>query len=156
MPFTTAYANQILNYTLAKVATLNAPSMVYIGLCTNDPEKSSGNVNEISGGGYHRVLIAQKGGTHPNYFSNAQSRAITNNYQINWTKATADWERVKGFFLSSSPTVGETSEIFFYGSLELDEETKAAGGLLVEAGSVALFDPNTFKIEFPATDVAIE
>lgn len=156
MPFTNKYANDILNYTLAKTATLNAPSMVYIGLCTNDPEVSGGTVNEISGGGYSRVLVSQRGETYPNYFGSAAGRAITNDYQINWTKATYDWSRVKGFFLSTSPTVGETSSIFFYGKLELTEDQEAAGGLMVEAGSVALFDPKTFKIEFPATDVAIE
>ena len=31
-------------------------------------------------------------------------------------------------------------------------EEEAAGGLLIEAGSVALFDPQTLKIEFPTTD----
>lgn len=152
MPFTTTYANNILNYALSKTAQLTAPSAVYIGLCTNDPEADNGAITELSGGGYSRVLIAQKNETYPNVMGSANNRAISNSYQINWTKATLDWARINGFFLSSSPSVGETSGIFFYGALELTEEQKAAGGLLVEAGAVALFDPQTFKIEFPATD----
>ena len=156
MPFSTNYANKILNYTFSKTKELEAPNMVYIGLCTNDPEASGGTVNEISGGSYSRVLVSQRDETYPNYFGSAFGRAITNDYQINWTKATKDWSRVKGFFLATSHTVGETTSIFFYGKLELTEDQEAAGGLLVEAGSVALFDPKTFKIEFPAADVAIE
>lgn len=154
MPFTNNYANNILNYAFAKTASLTAPSAVYIGLTTNDPEADGGTFNEISGGGYARVLISQKGESFPNVIGSASNRAITNPYQINWYKATADWPRVNGFILSSSPTVGETSNVFFYGALDLDAAIKAAGGLLVEAGAVALFDPNTLKIEFPAQDVA--
>lgn len=154
MPFTTTYANNILNYALSKTAQLTAPSAVYIGLCTNDPEADNGAITELSGGGYARVLIAQKNETYPNVMGSANNRAISNSNQINWTKATLDWARINGFFLSSSATVGETSGIFFYGALELTEDQKAAGGLLVEAGAVALFDPQTFKIEFPATDVS--
>lgn len=154
MPFTDSYANGILNYALAKTAQLTAPSAVYIGLCTNDPEADGGTVREISGGGYARVMLSQKGASYPALIGSASGRSIKNNAQINWTKATADWPRVKGFFLSSSASVGETSAVFFYGKLDLPADIEAAGGLLVEAGAVALFDPNTFKIEFPAADVS--
>ena len=156
MPFTTTYANSILNYTFSKVSQLTAPSAVYIGLCSNNPESDNGSITELSGGGYHRVMISQKGEMYPNLINLASDRAIVNQYQINWSKATTDWPRVKGLFLSSSPTVGETTSIFFYGALELTEEQELAGGLLVEAGAVALFDPQTFKISFPAKDVTDE
>lgn len=145
MPFTDSYANQILNYTLAKTATLNAPSAVYIGLCTNDPEASGGTINELSGGGYSRVMVSQKNETYPDVIGNASDRAITNPKQINWAKATLGWPEANGFFLSSSPTVGETASIFFYGKLEEP--------VICEAGSVALFDPYTLKISFPENDV---
>lgn len=145
MPFTDTYANQILNYTLAKVVSLNAPSAVYIGLCTNDPEADGGTINELSGGGYSRVMVSQKDETYPDVIGTASARSITNPKQINWTKATLDWPEAHGFFLSSSPTVGETSSIFFYGKLE--EPVTCA------AGAVALFDPNTLRISFPTTDV---
>lgn len=156
MPFTDTYANSILNYTFSKVSQLTAPAAVYIGLCSNNPESDNGSITELSGGGYHRVMISQRGETYPDLISLASDRMISNQHQINWSKATADWARAKGFFLSSSPTVGETTSIFFYGALELTEEQELAGGLLVEAGAVALFDPQTFKIEFPETDVSSE
>ena len=146
MPFTTTYANNILNYLFAKVQTLNAPTAVYIGLCENDPEADSGAISELSGKGYSRVLIAQKGEAYPNVIGSASDRTIKNTYQINWTKATGDWAEAKGFFLSSSPTVGETNGIFFYGKLE--------SPVTCVAGAVALFDPNALTISFPEADVA--
>lgn len=150
MPFSTTYANDILNYTFAKTQSLTAPSAVYIGLSTNDPEADGGAFTELSGNGYARVLISQRGATYPALIGSAASRAISNIAQINWTKATADWVRVKGFGLFSSASGGTH---FFYGKLELTEEEEAAGGILCEVGAVMLFDPNTLKISFPTTDV---
>lgn len=149
MPFSTAYANSFLNYTFAKNTGLTAPNMVYIGLCTNDPEADDGTFNELSGKGYARVLISQKSETYPNVIGSASARSITNTQQINWTKATADWERVNGFGLFSSETGGTP---FFYGKLDLSDEVIAEGGLLVPSGAVALFDPNTLLISFSDTD----
>lgn len=150
MPFSTTYANNILNYLFSKTSTLTAPDYVYLGLSTNDPEADGGTFTELSGGGYARVLISQKGVTYPNVIGSASSRAITNQYQINWTKATLDWSRVKGFGLFSAASGGTP---FFYGALELTDEEAEAGGILCEAGAVMLFDPQTLKISFPATDV---
>ena len=144
MPFSDSYANQILNYALAKTATLNAPTAVYIGLCTNDPEADGGTFNELSltgGYGYSRVMIVRRDETYPNVIGTAANRAITNQYQINWTKATLDWPEAKGFGLFSAATGGSP---FFYGKLEEP--------VTCVAGAVALFDPQTLRISFPATD----
>lgn len=150
MPFSTTYANNILNYLFSKTATLTAPSEVYIALSTNDPEADGGTFTELSGGGYARVLISQKGESYPNVIGSASNRAITNPYQINWTKATLDWARVKGWGLFTAATGGT---LIYYGKMELTEEEEAAGGILCEAGSVFLFDPQTLKISFLTTDV---
>ena len=148
MPFNNTYANNILNWAFGKGA-LSSHSKVYIGLCSNDPEAGNGTFNELSGGGYARVLISQLNSEYPGLMNGASGRAITNGMQINWTKATANWARAKGFGLF---TVEAGGAPYFYGKLKLNAEEEAAGGLLVEAGSVALFDPQTLKIEFPATD----
>ena len=152
MPLTTAYANDYLDFLLAKKTSMTVPSQVWMGLCSNDPEADKGAITELSGGGYTRVLISQKGAAYPDFVGSSASRAITNTKQINWAKATADWKRVNGFFLSASGVVGETTQIFFYGKLELSAADATAGGLLVEAGSVALFDPEAFKIRFSVSD----
>ena len=144
MPFTDSYANSILNYLMAKTGSLTAPSAVYIGLTKNDPT-INGTFEELSGNGYSRVLISSKGVSYPDVIGSASDRAITNSKQINWTKATAKWPEAKGFILSSSSTVGETTSIFFYGALDTP--------VTCDAGAVALFDPQTLKISIPATDL---
>ena len=152
MPFSDNYANQILNYTLSKTATLTAPAAVYIGLCTNDPEADGGTFSELSGGGYARVLISQKGETYPDVIGSASGRQITNAKQINWAKFT-EKKTAQGFGLFSAPSGGTP---FFYGKLDLTEEQAAAGGVVCEAGSVMLFDPGTLTISFPEADVTTE
>lgn len=145
MPFSDTYANNILDFIFAKTASLSAPSAVYVGLCSNDPEADSGAITELSGNGYTRVLVSQRGASYPNAIGSASGRMIQNTQQINWTKATADWAEAKGFFLSSSPTVGEKTAIFFYG--KLDEPVTCV------SGAVALFDPQTLKISFPKSEI---
>lgn len=143
MPFSTNYANNILSVIFGKMASLTAPSSVYIGLCSNDPEESNGSVTELSGNGYSRVLVSLKGEAFPNTFGSPSNRKIENTYQINWTKATGDWAEAKGFFLTDAQTGGN---IIFYGKL--------AEPVTVETGMVALFDPYAFRISFPDKDVA--
>lgn len=151
MPFSDTYANNILNWTFGK-RSLSSHSRVYIGLCTNNPETDGGTINELSGGGYERVLISQFDSEYPGLMNSATLRSIINGKQINWTKATSNWALVNGFFLSTSPAVGEKANIFFYGGLELTEDQEIAGGLEVVAGAVALFDPQSLRISFPETD----
>ena len=145
MPFNDTYANNILNYAFAKTQQLTAPTAVYIGLCSNDPEADGGTFTELSGNGYHRVVISVRNEAYPNVINPASDRAIVNTKQINWTKATGDWVDAKGFGLFSSET-DETP--FFYGKLQEP--------VSVKAGSVALFDPYAFKITFPESDVVEE
>jgi len=143
MPFSNTYANEILNYTMGKIASLTAPTYVYIGLSTNDPEADNGTFNELSGNNYARVLISIKNETYPDVIGSASDRVIQNTKQINWNKSTGDWATAKGFGLFSAVTGGTP---FFYGKLDAE--------VTVPTGAVALFDPNTLKISFPTTDVS--
>ena len=145
MPFNDSYANQILNFAFAKVYQLTPPSTVYIGLSSNNPEADGGTFTELSGNGYHRVLVSVRNETYPNVINSATDRYIVNTKQVNWTKATGDWIDAKGFGLFSAETGGTP---FFYGKLEEP--------VSVKAGSVALFDPYAFKITFPEEDVVEE
>lgn len=149
MPFSTTYANNILNWMFGKSNSLSSHSKVYIGLSSNDPEASNGTFSELSGNGYHRVLISQSGETYPDFISSATNRSITNPKQINWTKATADWPNAKGFGLFTGETGGQP---YFYGALTDSNGNKTE--IEVPTGAVALFDPNTLKISFPTTDIS--
>lgn len=143
MPFSTTYANNLLNWAFGKSQGLTAHSKVYIGLSSNDPEADNGTFTELSGSGYSRVLISQYGETYPDVIGSASARSITNPKQINWTKATADWLNAKGFGLFTAEAGGSP---YFYGKLDTEVE--------VPTGAVALFDPNTLKISFPTTDIS--
>ncbi len=143
MPFSTTYANNILNWAFGKSGSLSGHTKVYIGLCSNDPEADGGTFNELSGNGYSRVLVSQYNEAFPDVIGTASGRAITNPKQINWTKSTAAWATAKGFGLFTTETGGAP---YFYGTLDTPVE--------VPQGAVALFDPNTLKISFPTTDVS--
>lgn len=144
MPFNDSYANSILNNAFGKITNMQTPAEVYIGLCSNNPE-IDGRFSELSGNGYHRVLISVRSAEYPDVINNASNRMIQNTKQINWTKATGDWVDANGFGLFLTETGGSP---YFYGKLEEP--------VSVKSGSVALFDPYAFKVKFPATDVVEE
>lgn len=150
MPFDTLTANAILNWALGKGSLANK-SKVYIGLCTNDPEADGGTFNELSGDTYERVLISQYNQAIPDFIGSASGRQIYNQKQINWTKATQAWPAANGYGLFAEPSGGTP---FYYAKLDLTEEQAAAGGVVVEARAIMLFDPQAMKISFTTTDVA--
>lgn len=145
MPFCDTYANNILGWAFGKNNLTASHSKVYIGLSTNNPEETNGSFNELSGGGYHRVLIGLYNETYPDVIGKPVNRKINNLKQINWTKATADWATANGFGLFTAETGGTP---YFYGKLK--------NPVSVESGMVALFDPESLEISFPATDIEVE
>lgn len=146
MPFTTNYANDVLNYIFGKTKTLTAPTDVYLALSSNDPEADNGTFTELSGGGYARVHICTTNGLYPNLMGTAAGRAISNNKQINWNKATAKWQDIKGFALYTAATGGQ---MIYYGKI-----TNEGGKVEVNSGAVALFDPGALRISIASTDVS--
>ena len=180
MPFINSFANSVLDAAFGKTTSISAKSTVYMALGNvpvdgdknpvfNTEATALGFVEmptETNGvaNGYARVMVALRTTSGSStivdtafpHIGSATDRAIQNDFQINWTKAVKDWPRANAIALCTSPDVGETSSIYFVGGLDLTPADKSAGGLLVEAGAVALFDPETFKIEFPAEDVAAE
>lgn len=179
MPFINTFANNVLNVAMGKTGSISGKSTVYFALGNVpvdsdknpvfDTSKAALGFTELSSttdgvsNGYARVMVARRltsGNSTANdsafpHIGMAADRGIQNDFQVNWNKATQNWERCNAFAIASSPTVGETDSIYFVGGLDLTPADKAAGGLLVEAGAVALFDPETFRIEFPAEDVSI-
>ena len=149
MPFSTAYANEILDYTLSRSSNVSpAPDKVYIGLSSNDPEADGGVFNELSGGNYERTLVSVRNNQYVQYFGNASNRMIKNSRQINWNKATTDWGIVRGFGLFSSETGGSP---YFYGKIEL-LDNPGSDGLAVPIGAVALFDAGMLRLSFSTHD----
>lgn len=145
MPFSTTYANNILNWALGKSGNLISHPKVFLGLCSNNPEASDGTFTELSGNGYGRVLLEQYGDTYPALMTSASNRGIRNAKQIGFTKATGGaWTTAMGYGLFTAETGGTP---FFYAKLKTPVETPE--------GAVFLFDPSELRIEFQATDVEI-
>ena len=145
MPFSTTYANSVLNLMMGRTASLTGHKMVYLGLCTNDPEADAGVFNELSGNAYGRVLLHEYNMDHPDLMNAASARGITNKKQIGFTKASPSaWPTAKGYGLFTAETGGTP---FFYAKLREPVDTPA--------GAVFLFDPGELKIDFQTTDVDI-
>lgn len=140
-----SYANNYLNFLLGNTETLTAPSKVWVGLSSTDPEAEDGSFTELTGGNYSRVLIRIKGESYPDKLGTASDRKLANVRQINWDKATADWPNSLGIGLFSAETGGTP---FAYGKLTQP--------LVIPAGAVALLDPGMMKLYIPEISPAVE
>jgi hypothetical protein len=135
MPFSTTETNAILKYELGLVNTPpTVKNAVYIGLLTNDPEADKGTCTEFTttaAVGYHRVRIAKYTDSDSNKIALRKERVITNDEQINWTKAGNNWPEAKGIALYTTEVVG-SGTAFYYSKIPTPFAT--------EAGDVALFE----------------
>lgn len=133
------YANQYLNFLMGQVASISAPTKIWIGLSSTDPEVDGGSFTELSGGNYRRILIKNRGESYPDVLGTASGRIITNTKQINWDKASEAWADSLGIGLFSAETGGTP---FAYGRL--------AKTLEVPQGAVALLEPGMMEIYMPS------
>lgn len=143
MPFSTEYANRILNCAFGKT-DMNAPTYVYLGLSTNDPVADGGAFAELNVDGYERIMIYSEQAGAEIKVGSAENRLIQNTKQINWTKATTQWNTVIGFGLFTSASGGNP---FFYGKLKEP--------ITVPVGAVALLSPGDLKVGISSVDEEI-
>lgn len=150
MPFSTTETNNILKYELGLTNTPPAvKNAVYIGLLTNDPEADKGTCTEFTttaAVGYHRVRIAKYSDSESNKISLRKERVITNDEQINWTKAGNNWPEAKGIALYTTEAVG-SGTAFYYSKIPTPFAT--------EAGNVALFERADPAVEESLGDLVI-
>lgn len=139
------YANNYLNFLLGNVATLTAPTQVWLGLSSNNPEGEDGIFTELAGGNYSRVLVKIRGESYPDVLGTASDRSITNVKQITWNKASDAWLNGLGVGFFTAETGGTP---FAYG--KLDQE------LVTPAGAVALLEPGAFEIFIPEYSASAE
>lgn len=144
MPFSTDYANDILELAFGFSLSIKNHNKVFLGLCSNDPEADNGAFTELSGNGYGRVLLHQFGEQYPALMSEPADRLTSNVKQIGFTKATEAWDTVSGYGLFDTETGGTP---FFYARLNSPVETPA--------GAVFLFDPGAFSIGISNVDEVI-
>lgn len=146
MPYSVEKRNQFLRVTFPTMstATVSTPDRLYLALCKNDPEADGGVFDELTCDTYARVLLARKGQDLPDYMSAIANGAIDNVKQINFNRATVDWDQVKGIGLFEVATNGVPT---FYAKLK--------DAISVKANQIFTFDPHTFVIQFADQDVEI-
>lgn len=139
MRLSDAYANAYLNYLLGKTTKLEAPTQVWAGLSTNDPEASGGTFTEVSGNGYGRILLSISNQSFPADISSASGREIKNVKQLVFPKATGAYT-VKGIGLFSAETGGTP---FATGVLGTKESPITVN---VTAGALPMFEISGFEL----------
>lgn len=101
MPFTTFFANSLINFT--RGITFTSPSLIYAALFTADPG-ASGSANEVSGSGYSRQVL---------WLDAASGKATANGSALSFTSMPACNVVYAGY--TNVPTGG--SQFYMTGSL---------------------------------------
>lgn len=117
MPISHTEANAYLNTRFGINDTLSRPNYVYIGLCQNEPDASTGAVTgEPTAESYQREIV---GGANADTqsFSTASGGVITNGAEIRMHSAREAWSTAEApmnyWFLSTSTT----GNAFLWGEL---------------------------------------
>ena len=149
MKLSDSYANNYLNFLLGKTKQLVAPSTVWAGLCTNDPEVD-GAFTEVVGFGYSRILLSVLDETYPNDIASASNREIKNARQLAWPKATGAYT-VKGIGLFTSASQESNPVPFAYGRLGTEEDPLT---VTIADGALPIFEVGGFEIFASGSDNA--
>ena len=108
MPISHAEANDYLNTRFGRSNAVSRPTLVYIGLCQNAPDASTGAVTgEPTAESYQREIVGGSSADTQS-FANATGGVITNNTEIRMHSAREAWSTASApmnyWFLSTSPT----------------------------------------------------
>lgn len=101
-------ANAYLNTRFGLQNAVSRPNFVYIGLCQNAPDASTGAVTgEPTAESYEREIVGGSSADTQS-FSSASGGVITNNIEIRMHSAREAWSTAEApmnyWFLSTSPT----------------------------------------------------
>lgn len=119
-------ANALLDHVFNH-SIYNSPATVYLGLSTSDPHNNGSGISEPSNG-YSRQPIT---------FEAAENRRITQDGEVQFPVATADWGVITHWFLSDAATGGN---MLAYGSL--------SSSRTISAGNVAIILSGQIYVEF--------
>lgn len=112
--------NKLLDHVLRNVA-YTPPSTVYAALFTSAPGEAGGGT-EVSGGGYARQPVS---------FAAAANGAASNNADIAFPVATADWGTITHVALFDAATGGN---MLLYGALSVAKTIQTGDQLIIKAG----------------------
>lgn len=116
--------NKLLDHTLKNVAYAS-PAAVYLGLFTSDPgEDKTGT--EVSGGAYARKQVT---------FNSAANGNITNNADVTFDIATANWGTVAHIAVFDAVTAGN---MLYYGPLTTAKTINTSDQFKIATGDLTI------------------
>ena len=99
--------NEVLDHILGEgTRDYTSPTTLYIGLFTAVTDGETGSVTEVSGGSYARAAVN---------FNAASGGSATNNGDVTFTTATADWGTVTHVGIYDASTAGN---LLIYATLD--------------------------------------
>ncbi|UEM18987.1 hypothetical protein JL100_018040 [Skermanella mucosa] len=120
MSFSNTYETAILNHIFGKTTLGTMPNSLDLALYTTAPGETGGGT-EVTGGSYARKAVPSASWT-------VTGNSATNNAEIAFTTASADWGTVAGFGLFNGAT------LIFHGTLGTSKQV-ASGDTAVFAAS---------------------
>ena len=115
-----ALINAVLNNT-----SYTSPTTTYVGLFTSDPT-DAGSGTEVSGGSYARKAAS---------FSAASEGNSTNDADITFDQATANWGTVTHFGLFDASTTGN---LLFHGALTSSKAIESGDIFKIASGNLSI------------------
>ena len=124
--------NELLDHVLRNEA-YTAPSSVWIALFTADNGLEAGTITgEVSGGAYARIEV---GGTSGLTFSVASAGSSSNEQDITFPTATADWGTVSYAAIMDASTGGN---VLFHGALTVAKTVNNGDTFKFNAGDMTI------------------
>ncbi len=129
---------------------LAIPNYLYMGLHVGAPTEASPTTNEISGGGYSRVLLVDNFSASYQSSSSGMSTVfelttndnLTNASAIDFAEATADWGTVTHYSIWDSQSGSTVSNCLMIGAL--------SSGVVVNDGDQFRIAVGQFDLTFPS------
>lgn len=116
--------NKLLDHVLTGVA-YTPPTTLYVALFTTDPT-DAGTGTEVNGGAYKRKVVT---------FGTASNGAISNNVDVTFDIATANWGTITHVGVFDALTNGN---LLFHGTLTASKSINIDDQLKISSGSLTV------------------
>lgn len=116
--------NKLLDHTLRNVS-YTPPTAVYLALFTSDPGEDKTGL-EVSGGSYARKSVS---------FNAASNGSVTNNADVLFDIATANWGNISHVAVFDALTAGN---MLYYGTLTTAKTINSSDQLKIVAGDLSI------------------
>ena len=127
---TDAWENKLLDGVVGNIQC-STPQTVYLAAFTVDPGEGSDFSNEVSGGGYARVDLAGK-------FGSASGGQVSNNSDIVFPEATADWGTVTHVAICQSSGGTSAEDMLVTIQLSSGQDITSGSQFKIQSGKLTI------------------